>query len=139
MRKIMAVLVALGTLALMGCEPSTVTATPSTLRPKCREITTVTGVGTPAAEIRNVVMEYQPVPGGEWKTYYWFRTGAPGEGKTEIRKSVNADGTYSFTYAQPQINGATMRFRVRGTKYLGADGGPVSTSWYVTPPKSSDC
>lgn len=134
MRRILVVAVAC--VALVGCDPApTVTATPSTLAPKCKEITTVTGMGAPAAEIRNVVLELQSPTTGTWKPYYWFRTGAPGETRSEIRKAVNADGTYSLTYYQPQVGSPTLRLRIRGMKVL-SDPGVVSKSWYVTAPRS---
>lgn len=132
-RTIGAIGVALAALALLACEPATVTANASTLRPACKEITTVSGVGTPAKDIRNVVIEIQSAS-GTWKPWRWFRTGAPGETWEELRKAVNADGTYSLTYYPPQAGSGTVRLRVRGTKLVSDPGGVVSKSWYVTAP-----
>lgn len=132
-RTIGAIGVALAALALLACEPATVTANASTLRPACDEITTVSGVGSPAKDIRNVVIEIQSAS-GEWKPWKWFRTGASGETWVELRKSVNADGTYSLTYYRPRPGSGTVRLRVRGTKLVSDPGGVVSKSWYVTAP-----
>lgn len=135
MRRTIATLAAIFVaVALSACEPPSVTGAPSTLRPGCTEIVYVTGLGKPAAEIRNVVLEYQS--GSTWRTYYWFPDGT--SPKKEIRKSVAADGTYTMQFYRPQLNTATIRFRVRGMKLL-SDPGVVSKSFYVTPPKSDDC
>lgn len=124
-------------IALSGCEPSSVTAVPSTLGPGCTETVTVTGVGTPASEIRNVFLEYQS--GNVWKTYTWFRNGDPGATKVPIRVTANADGAYALTHYRPQLNTATIRFRVRGVKNIPDAGGAVSKSWYMKPPTSAEC
>lgn len=138
MRKTIATLIALLTVvALSGCEPPTVTATPSTIKPGCTEITTVTGTTAPKDALKNVVLETQGGD-GKWRPWYWFKTGASGEGKSEIRSSVPSSGNYTLTYYRPQLGIATVRLRVRAMKLL-SDPGVVSKSWYVTAPKASDC
>ncbi len=133
MRRILAVAVAC--VALMACDPApTITAAPSTLAPKCKEVTTVTGTTAPKDAIRNVVLELQGSD-GTWKPYFWYRTGASGEARSEIRSSVPSSGAYTLTYYQPQVGSPTLRFRVRGMKVL-SDPGVVSKSWYVTAPRA---
>jgi hypothetical protein len=116
-----------------SCTPSTVTATPSTLKPACRELTTLTGTVSPADQIRNIVIEFQGLD-GKWKVWNWFYDFD--QARKEIRKSVAADGTWKLTYVPPVVTtaGPTLRLRARGTKLLGAEGGTISKSWYVTVP-----
>lgn len=118
--------------AMTGCEPPTVTATPSTVRPACREITTVTGVGTPASEIRNVVIDIQI--SGQWKPWVWYADYE--SSRKEMRAGVKADGTFTIKYVPPTVAtaGNPARLRVRGFKMVTDTGGAVSHSWYVTPP-----
>lgn len=132
MRRTLAIAVAALTLfAITGCEPpSTITATPSTLRPGCDQITTVTGIGKPAAKIRYVVIETGG--GTDWEAWYWFPTGASDEKRQEIRGTVNADGTYTLTYAPPLHQVTSVRLRVRGYSKPAEKTGPVTKSWYTS-------
>lgn len=135
MRRTIATLVAVAlAVVLTGCEPTTLTATPSTLRPACKEVTTVTGIGKPASEVRNVFLETQSKSTGQWKVWKWFETGAPGETWRELRWTTKPDGSYVASYFPPQTGSGTVRMRMRGTKMISDPGGVVSTSWYVTTP-----
>lgn len=134
MRRIIATIAAAAlTIALSACEPPTVTATPSTLRPGCTEVTTVTGTTAPKDALKNVLIESQGSD-GRWATWRWFPTGANGESRQEIRGTVPSSGNYTITYYRPQPGTATIRLRVRAMKLLSEEG-VVSKSWYATPPR----
>lgn len=132
MRRILAVgAVALGLMVATGCEPTaTVTAVPSTTRPACRAITTVTGTVTPKSAFREVIVETQPVAGGTWRPWMWFESATDGRGAITASVSKNT-GNYKLVYLAPATQ-ATTRLRVRN----GTPNGPaaVSTSWYVKRP-----
>jgi len=137
MRRILiAAAMSVGVLAATACQPTppTITATPSTLRPACKEVTTVSGKATPAGVLKQVVIEVQKVD-GTWQPWKWFPTGASGEPMQVIAKSIKLDGTYSLTYAPPIASSPTTRLRIRGTK-SPSDPGVVSKSWYVSRPPS---
>lgn len=131
MRRTLAVMVAVIGLGLMGCQPppTTITATPSTLKPACKEVTTVTGQVTPVGALKQVVLEYQKGD-GTWAGWKWFETGASDETLHVITKKVAANGTYSLTYYVPHLSVKSIRLRVRGTK-MATEAGVASKSWYV--------
>ena len=132
MRRILVVAVAC--VVLVACDPApTITATPSTLRPGCTDTVTVTGTTAPVGAILNVVIERQAVAGGEWRTYAWLPSGAPGERVVDLRGKTDASGAYSITFFRPLPGSATLRLRVRGMKKL-ADTGWSSASFYIKPP-----
>lgn len=138
MRRILVALTMTGALlAATACQPTTtLTATPSTTKPACKAITTVAGKLTPPNALPSVKLEYQNRQ-GQWEGWFWFRTGAPGEGRTVIEAPVNQKtGAYTLTYVAP--NGAapggtsptTIRLRMHAKRYQGPEA--TSQSWYVT-------
>lgn len=136
MRRLLMALAMTGALlAANGCTPTTtVTANPSTTKPACKAITTVTGKVTPPGTITRADLEVQK--NGKWESFYWF-TDTTG-GRTDISAAVSkTTGNYSMQYLAPtpQFWPATIRLRVR-VHNLRAKIDTVSTSWYVTYPKS---
>lgn len=140
MRRIISVAaVAVLGLGLMACKPvpkpvpkPTITATPSTLRPACGTITTVTGRVTPPNSLSNAILEYQDQRDQTWHGWNWFPTGASGEARRVITVNIPATGRYTLTYAQPMVQVPAIRLRVRGVKKLTDKPGYVSASWKVT-------
>ena len=130
MRRILVLAVVV--LGLAACQPApTVTATPSTLAPACKQDTTVTGKVSPAGSLHTVVLEY--LDGGKtWKAWNWFDSSAPGTTQKVIKKSVPSSGSYSLTYAPPSVAQHAIRLRVRGYNGSGVGNGVGSKSWVST-------
>lgn len=120
---------------LAACQPTpvTLTANPSTLKPACNALTTVTGKVTPKDSIKEADLEYQRSD-GKWLPWKWVETTVGSETLHFIIATIKPDGTYSFTYRAPSnIHQATTRLRLHGT-YRAKDVDVVSKSWYVTKP-----
>ena len=135
MRRLLMALAMTGALlAANGCTPTTtVTANPSTTKPACKAITTVTGKVTPPGTITRADLEVQK--NGVWQAFRWF------ESTTDSLHDISAPvskttGAYTIKYLAPNLTQpATIRLRVR-VHNLRAKIDTVSTSWYVTYPKS---
>lgn len=136
MRKVLAVVVVpviLVVLAACQPTPATVTAVPSTLKPACKSITTLTGKVSPAGASKEITIQYQRPSDGKWIGFKWFETGAPDEGWHIITAPVSkTTGNYSVTYYAPnQVLPVTIRLRV-WARDLNTKTDIVSKSWYVT-------
>lgn len=133
MRRILvAAAVMVGVLGVAACQPPapTLTATPSTLKPECEAITTVTGKLTPSTTNREVVIQTQR--DGKWINWFWWKDTS--SGKQALTAPVDkTTGAYSVAYLAPnRYEPATVRLRMHTT--YNRTTSIVSKSWYVTRP-----
>lgn len=128
-RALLTLVAASACLAALACQPSTpkatISATPESAKPGCRQETDLHGAVKPAGATRNVTL--QRTVGGKWVDWKWKRGSSGGEIKY-LSTKVLSDGTYRLRFTTPDTEGQTYHLRVRSE-----GGGVFSNDVYITP------